>query len=73
MIGTRHLGARRREASGTAPVFLIGAPRSGTSLLYKCLALHGSSSYISNYNERLPRWEVTAYLNRLPARVPVCH
>ncbi|HET9601267.1 MAG TPA: sulfotransferase [Acidimicrobiales bacterium] len=71
MIGTRHLGARRREASGTAPVFLIGAPRSGTSLLYKCLALHGSSSYISNYNERLPRWEVAAYLNRLPARVPV--
>jgi hypothetical protein len=52
------------------PLFLIGAPRSGTSLLYKCLALHTDFSYISNYNERLPRWESVALLNRLPARVP---
>ena len=41
-------------------MFLIGAPRSGTSLLYKCLALHPGFSYISNYNERLPRWESRA-------------
>jgi Sulfotransferase family len=51
-------------------VFLIGAPRSGTTLLYKSLALNPSYSYVSNYNERLPRWEVTALVNRLPAWVP---
>ena len=50
----------------TAPVFLIGAPRSGTSLLYKCLALHPDLGYISNYNERLPRWESVSLLNRDP-------
>jgi hypothetical protein len=51
-------------------VFLIGAPRSGTTLLYKCLALNPGYTYLSNYNERLPRWEFTALLSRFPARVP---
>ena len=51
-------------------MFLIGAPRSGTSLLYKCLALHPDLGYISNYNERLPRWESVSLLNRIPARLP---
>jgi len=58
------------ERVSTAPVFLIGAPRSGTTLLYKCLALSDRFSYISNYNERLPRWEVTALLNRIPDHLP---
>ena len=63
--------AKARAAHpSTAPVFLIGAPRSGTSLLYKSLALHDDFSYISNYNERLPRWGSVAVLNRLPARLP---
>jgi hypothetical protein len=53
-----------------APIFLIGAPRSGTSLLYKCLALHPDLAYISNYNERLPRWESVSLLNRVPERLP---
>ena len=56
--------------ASTAPVFLIGAPRSGTSLLYKSLALHDGFSYISNYNERLPRWGPVALLNRVPAHLP---
>ncbi len=56
--------------ASTAPVFLIGAPRSGTTLLYKCLALHPGFGYISNYNERLPRWEATARLNRVPKHLP---
>jgi len=63
-------GSVSTPGASTAPVFLIGAPRSGTTLLYKCLALSPSFSYISNYNERLPRWELTALLNRIPARLP---
>jgi len=62
--------SRRTGATSGAPVFLIGAPRSGTSLLYKSLALHDGFGYISNYNERLPRWSAVAVLNRLPAAVP---
>lgn len=58
------------DHASTAPVFLIGAPRSGTTLLYKCLALHPGYSFISNYNERLPRWEQASLLNRISARLP---
>ena len=62
--------SRRTGGASEAPVFLIGAPRSGTSLLYKSLALHEGFGYISNYNERLPRWSAAAALNRLPAALP---
>jgi hypothetical protein len=61
---------RRAGGASGAPVFLIGAPRSGTSLLYKSLALHDGFGYISNYNERLPRWSAVAVFNRLPAALP---
>ena len=62
--------SRRAGGASGAPVFLIGAPRSGTSLLYKSLALHDGFGYISNYNERLPRWSAVAVVNRLPAALP---
>ena len=52
--------ARALAGERHGPVFLIGAPRSGTSLLYKSLALHEGFGYISNYNERLPRWSAAA-------------
>ena len=37
------------------PTFLIGAARSGTSLLYKGLCLHPDAAYFNNYLRRLPR------------------
>jgi hypothetical protein len=55
---------------GRWPIFLLGAPRSGTSLLYKCLALHPAASWISNYVERAPRMDRLAYLNRVTRAVP---
>ncbi|MBV9253816.1 MAG: sulfotransferase, partial [Actinobacteria bacterium] len=36
------------------PLFLVGAPRSGTSLLYKALCLHPDAAYISNWVNRFP-------------------
>lgn len=52
-------------------VFLIGAGRSGTTLLYKILSIHQSVSYLSNYHKRYPNWPSLAYLqyilNRFPA------
>ena len=52
-------------------VFLIGAGRSGTTLLYKMLSIHQSVSYLSNYHKRYPNWPSLAYLqyilNRFPA------
>ena len=37
------------------PVFVVGAPRSGTSLLYRCLCLHPDTAWISNYQRRMPK------------------
>ena len=36
-------------------MFLLGAPRSGTSLLYKCLALNPGAAWVSNWVERFRR------------------
>lgn len=36
-------------------LFLLGAGRSGTTLLYKMLSLHQQIGYISNYDQRLPQ------------------
>ena len=37
-------------------VFLLGAGRSGTTLLYKLLCLHQNARYISNFHIRGPLW-----------------
>lgn len=47
-------------------MFLIGAARSGTSLLYKALCLHPDVTYISNWVSRFPRAPALSALNRLP-------
>jgi hypothetical protein len=40
-------------AGGSHVAFLVGAGRSGTTLLYKLLCLHPQVAYISNYENRL--------------------
>ena len=42
-------------ARGSDVAFLVGAGRSGTTLLYKLLCLHPAVAYISNYESRT-RW-----------------
>lgn len=39
---------------GSNVAFLVGAGRSGTTLLYKLLCLHPRVAYISNYDNRAP-------------------
>lgn len=55
-------------ASAGQPVFIVGAPRSGTSLLYKLLCLHPDSAWVSNWLRRAPRLHSLAVLNRLAGR-----
>lgn len=40
--------------TGGKVAFLVGAGRSGTTLLYKLLCLHAKVAYISNYDNRVP-------------------
>lgn len=58
------------RASTPAPLFILGAPRSGTSLLYKVLCLHPDVAYISNWMRRAPRMPALASFNRLAPRFP---
>jgi hypothetical protein len=50
------------------PLFVVGAPRSGTSLLYKLLCLHPEAAWISNWSRRAPAVPAIAALNRLARR-----
>jgi hypothetical protein len=61
-------GSRRTDT--LAPLFILGAPRSGTSLLYKALCLHPDVAYISNWMRRAPRVRALAVVNRLAPRFP---
>jgi Sulfotransferase family len=53
---------------GPEPLFIVGAPRSGTSLLYKLLCLHPEAAWISNWSRRAPAVPAVAALNRLARR-----
>lgn len=52
------------------PAFLVGAARSGTSLLYKALCLHPETAWISNWVKRAPGVPALAALNRVARRLP---
>ena len=58
------------RSSHDGALFLIGAPRSGTSLLYKILCLHPDVSWVSNWVRRFPNVLSLAALNRVPPRLP---
>jgi len=52
------------------PTFLIGAARSGTSLLYKGLCLHPDVAYFNNYMRRLPRHPAVSITNHIARWTP---
>lgn len=60
----------RADLRASPPVFLVGAPRSGTSLLYRTLCLHPQAAYISNWLRRHPRRRALSFLNRIPPLLP---
>lgn len=53
-----------------APLFLLGAARSGTSLLYKALCLNDDAAWISNWVRRCAALPQLAVANRVARRLP---
>ena len=51
-------------------VFLVGAGRSGTTLLYKMLALHPGIRVITNYDVHFGHWSPAGLIMRLTGRFP---
>lgn len=45
-------------------VFIIGCPRSGTTMLYHTLAAHPDFAYVSNHVNSHPEWTALAVVNR---------
>ncbi len=66
MVATR----TRVSAPVRPPLFLVGAPRSGTSLVYRALSLHPQAAYISNWLRRFPGWGVVSAANRVSRSLP---
>jgi hypothetical protein len=58
------------KQSSRPPLFLIGAARSGTSLLYKSLCLHPEAAWISNWIRQFPGRPALGALNRLAGAAP---
>jgi hypothetical protein len=56
--------------TGDNPLFLVGAARSGTSLLYRLLCQHPDVTYINQYVRRAPALPQLAALNRVPRAHP---
>jgi hypothetical protein len=48
------VGEAVRAGVAAGPLFLVGVPRSGTTLLYKLLCLHPDAAYISNWSGPRP-------------------
>jgi hypothetical protein len=46
-------------------VFIVGAGRSGTTMLYKLISLGEEIGFISNYDEKLPNWSPSGLLTRM--------
>jgi hypothetical protein len=52
------------------PTFILGAARSGTSLLYKALCLHPDAAYFNNWMRRMPRRPALSVTNRVARHTP---
>lgn len=76
--GPRTPGELRYWADMTGPppkkhvptLFLLGAPRSGTSLLYRALCLHPGAAWMSNWMRRFPTSPRLAVLDRVARALP---
>lgn len=51
------------------PVFIIGAGRSGTTLLYKLLCLNDNFAWVSHYMEKFPNVILLSVLNRINTKL----
>ena len=50
------------------PIILLGAPRSGTTLIFNTLAARSDLAWFSHHLSRLPRWPSVTVLARLAGR-----
>lgn len=47
------------------PIFFIGMPRSGTTIIHHALAVHHETGWVSNYSDKFPRSSLALGMPRL--------
>lgn len=68
---TMNSSTRPSPVAGDPPsLFVLGAPRSGTSLVYRILCMHPDLAWINNWHRLAPWFPESAVLNRLATRLP---
>ena len=55
---------------GPPVLVIVGAPRSGTSLVYRALCLHPEAAWVSGWQRRAPRHPVVSRVDRVAAWWP---
>ena len=68
IVAEREAEAIQSEAASTT--FVVGAARSGTTLLYKALCLHPDAAYFNNYLRRLTGHPSASIANRIARHTP---
>lgn len=67
--GKRNKDVRRNEyVDINRPIFFIGMPRSGTTVIFEAFAAHEEVGWLSNYSFRVPWWPYVTILHRLFGR-----
>src|SRR5436305_1325967 len=69
-VGGKDEKAPKAGAWVRPPLFLVGSPRSGTSLVYRALSLHPDAAYVSNWLRRFPGLAAVSVANRLSKAMP---
>jgi hypothetical protein len=47
------------------PIFFVGAPRSGTTIIFEAFSAHEDLAWFSNYSHKFPRYPVLSVISRL--------
>lgn len=56
---------RKNKIIDESPVFMIGMPRSGTSVLSEAISLHKELGWFSNYLNRFPKYPLLSIMDRI--------
>ena len=61
------MGARTLNGGLGKPIFLLGFPRSGTTIIFETFSMHEDLAWFSNKLRRYPQFSAIAFLSRIAA------
>jgi LPS sulfotransferase NodH len=71
VIEKKILSKRRAESNNVQPIFIVGAPRTGSTLLFELLISTYRMSYVTNFSALF--FKTPAFAIKLQNRLRLCH